>query len=102
MSVTELLAILDITKQSFGRVFKDLVARGLIEQRIGERDRRQRLLRLTEAGTRLERAIFDELHGNVARAYAASGGDAVAGLWIVLQNLIGEEGRAQFRAVQGR
>ena len=33
---------------------------------------------------------------------AAAGGDAVAGLWTVLQHLIGEEGRAQFRAVQGK
>ena len=56
LSVSELLALLDITKQSFGRVAKDLTAKGLTEQRAGERDRRQRLLRLTPAGEALERA----------------------------------------------
>lgn len=100
MTVTELLTILDITKQSFSRVSKDLVGKCLLELRPGDRDRRQRLLRLTKAGSALEKELFDELHDNVARAYAASGGDAVTGFWIVLQNLIGAEGREQFRAVQ--
>lgn len=99
--VGPLLAILGVTKQSFARVLKDLVAKGLIDQQPGERDRRQRLLRLTPEGVELERAIFEVLHDNVARAYKSAGGDAVAGLWTVLQHLIGEEGRTQFRAVQG-
>jgi DNA-binding MarR family transcriptional regulator len=101
MSVSELLALLDVTKQSFGRVAKDLTAKGLTEQRPGERDRRQRLLRLTLAGEALERELFEELHDNVARAYAAAGAEAVTGFWIVAQQLIGEEGRARFREVQG-
>lgn len=99
--VAALLAILGITKQSFGRVAKELVGRSLLEQHPGDRDRRQRLLRLTPAGAKLEKAIFDDLHGNVAGAYAMAGGDAVSGFWTVLQYLIGEEGRTQFRAVQG-
>jgi DNA-binding MarR family transcriptional regulator len=69
--------------------------------RIGDRDRRQRLIRLTLAGAELEASIFNELHANVASAYTASGGDAVAGFWTVLQHLIGVEGRQQFAAVQG-
>lgn len=101
LTVTELLTLLSITKQSFGRVAKELTSRGMIEQRKGEADRRHRLIRLTPAGVALEEALFDELHANVARAYAASGGVAVAGFWTVLQHLIGEEGRAQFAAVQG-
>ena len=99
--VSALLAILSITKQSLGRISKDLTAKGLLVQQPGERDRRQRLLRLTPIGVEIERAIFDVLHDNVARAYEASGGEAVAGLWIVLQHLMGEEAREQFRAVQG-
>ena len=101
LTVAELLAILAITKQSFSRVSKELVLRGFMEQRTGDRDRRQRLMRLTPAGVVLETTLFDNLHANVARAYAASGGDAVAGFWTVLQHLIGEEGRTQFAAVQG-
>jgi hypothetical protein len=58
-------------------------------------------MRLTLAGVALQASIFDELHANLARAYAASGGDAVAGFWTVLQHLIGVEGREQFAAMQG-
>lgn len=100
LAVAELLAILDVTKQSYQRVSHDLLGKGLLEQRQSDRDRRQRLLYLTEAGRNLERELFDEMHGNVAQAYAASGGQAVAGFWTVLQNLIGPDGREQFRALQ--
>lgn len=53
MRVTELLDILQITKQSLGRVLKQLVDTGYIEQRTGRSDRRQRLLYTTEAGRAL-------------------------------------------------
>ena len=48
--VADLLDILKITKQSLGRVLKQLVDTGFIEQRPGPVDRRQRLLYPTEAG----------------------------------------------------
>src|SRR5271169_4021902 len=44
MKVAALLDILKITKQSLGRVLKQLIDDGYIEQKEGERDRRQRLL----------------------------------------------------------
>jgi len=68
--VTDLLGILRITKQSLGRVLKQLVDAGIIEQREGHHDRRQRLLYTTERGhalavdltrlqqKRLERALI--------------------------------------------
>lgn len=99
LSVGELLAILDITKQSATRTLKELVARGLMTTRPGERDRRQRLLRLTEPGSQLEREIFDDLHANVENAYAAAGGVAVAGFWAVMQQLMDVDARRQFRAM---
>ncbi|QDG76483.1 winged helix-turn-helix transcriptional regulator [Labrenzia sp. PHM005] len=55
--VTDLLAILRITKQSLGRVLKQLVDAGIIEQREGPHDRRQRLLYTTDQG----RALADDL-----------------------------------------
>ncbi|MBS8260519.1 MarR family transcriptional regulator [Roseibium polysiphoniae] len=67
--VTDLLSILRITKQSLGRVLKQLVDQDFIEQRAGPIDRRQRLLHTTTKGhdlairlaalqaQRLERAI---------------------------------------------
>src|ERR1700761_7730364 len=50
MTVSELLAILRITKQSLNRVLSQLLREGFIVQRPGLRDRRQRLLELTAAG----------------------------------------------------
>ena len=60
---------------------------------------RQRLLRLTPAGEALEVGIFEDLRQNMARAYAASGGAAVAGYWTVLQHLMGDDARVQFAAL---
>jgi DNA-binding MarR family transcriptional regulator len=48
--VADLLDILKITKQSLGRVLKQLIDTGFIEQITGPRDRRQRLLYPTAAG----------------------------------------------------
>src|SRR5579862_4514461 len=59
MTVTELLGILKITKQSLSRVLSQLVGQGFIVQRAGERDRRQRLLELTSKGLELERELSE-------------------------------------------
>jgi DNA-binding MarR family transcriptional regulator len=53
LTVADLLDILKITKQSLGRVLKQLIDSGHIEQRPGEADRRQRLLFTTEKGRSL-------------------------------------------------
>lgn len=53
LKVTELLDILKITKQSLGRVLRDVVDQGFVESRLGTIDRRQRLLFVTEKGTGL-------------------------------------------------
>ncbi|MBM3569496.1 MAG: MarR family transcriptional regulator [Alphaproteobacteria bacterium] len=88
MTVSELLAILRITKQSLARVLGQLVRRGFIEQRHGQRDRRQRLLYLTAKGTELERALSQPQRGRVARAFRDAGPEAVAGYRKVLLGLI--------------
>src|SRR5262249_22242521 len=44
MKVADLLEILNITKQSLGRVLKQLVDQGYVVQKEGAQDRRQRLL----------------------------------------------------------
>lgn len=98
--VSALLDILAISKQSLRRVVHDLASKGLVEERQGEIDRRRRMMCLTPAGIELERAIFDCLRDNIEKAYAASGGNAVAGFWTVLQHLMGDEGRTQFRTLQ--
>lgn len=96
LSVGELLTILGVTKQSFGRIAKSLMQQGLMEQRAGDRDRRQRLLTLTPEGLALEHAIFSDLHANMARAYRAADSAAVGGFWVVLQHLMGEDAQRLF------
>ncbi|MGN6820628.1 MAG: MarR family winged helix-turn-helix transcriptional regulator [Sphingomonas sp.] len=100
LTVSRLLELLSVTKQSLGRISKDLTTRGLLEVRVGDRDRRTRLMQLTTEGAALERDLFQELHDNVARAYGECGSEAVTGFWLFAQSLIGEEGRAQFRRMQ--
>jgi len=53
MKVAELLDVLRITKQSLGRVLKQLIDEGYVIQREGAHDRRQRLLYVTPAGENL-------------------------------------------------
>jgi DNA-binding MarR family transcriptional regulator len=53
MKVADLLDVLKITKQSLGRVLKQLIDEGYIVQREGANDRRQRLLYVTAAGEAL-------------------------------------------------
>ena len=57
--VADLLDILKITKQSLGRVLKQLVDTGFIEQKTGPLDRRQRLLYPTESGRALALRLVD-------------------------------------------
>jgi DNA-binding MarR family transcriptional regulator len=90
LTVSELLAILAITKQSLGRVLGELAERGLVETRTGDRDRRQRLLRLTETGTALEAELFDALREKMSAAYTTAGQGAVGGFWGVLEGLVPE------------
>ncbi|MFL9841681.1 MarR family transcriptional regulator [Sphingomonas sp. ST-64] len=93
ITVGELIALLAITKQSLGRVLGDLAERGLIETRPGREDRRQRLLRLTPEGARLEGELFDALRDKMAAAYSSAGQGAVGGFWAVLEGLVPEAER---------
>src|SRR5215469_1132260 len=53
MKVAELLDVLKITKQSLGRVLKQLIDEGYVVQKAGANDRRQRLLYASAAGDAL-------------------------------------------------
>lgn len=100
LSVSALLRILGITKQSLGRVLTDLSQRGLLETRAGTADRRQKLLRLTDAGMAFEAQLFDALRSGLAAAYASAGQESVTGFWRVLEGLIPEEERSMVLTLQ--
>jgi len=101
ISVSQLLAILKITKQSLSRVLGQLIADGYIVQRPGPRDRRQRLLELTEQGVRFEDGLSRGQRDRIARAYREAGAEAVEGFRKVLIGLIDEVDRGRF-ADRGR
>jgi DNA-binding MarR family transcriptional regulator len=76
MKVAELLDILRITKQSLGRVLKQLLDQGYIVQREGAQDRRQRLLFVTPKGEALALKLAMLQTERIARAFAELGSPA--------------------------
>lgn len=88
LAISDLLAILGASKQTVSRVVAELVERGLVHQRVGQTDRRQRLLGLTPAGRDLERLLWERQRAVVAAAYRAAGGGAVEGFRRVLAGMV--------------
>src|SRR3954447_10341917 len=76
MKVAELLDILKITKQSLGRVLKQLIDQGYVVQKEGANDRRQRLLYVTPKGESLAMKLAGLQTARVARALAELGPNA--------------------------
>ncbi|HXA70111.1 MAG TPA: MarR family transcriptional regulator [Stellaceae bacterium] len=102
LTVTELLGILRITKQSLSRVLGQLVRQGFIVQKPGPRDRRQRLLELTPEGVELERQLSENQRQRVAKAYRQAGAQAVEGFRNVMLGIMGSESdRAKFARPPG-
>jgi DNA-binding MarR family transcriptional regulator len=93
INVSELLAILKITKQSLSRVLGQLVREEFIVQYEGVQDRRQRLLELTPKGVALERRLSESQRHRLADAYRDAGAEAVEGYRRVLMGMIGENDR---------
>ena len=102
LRVTELLNILRITKQSLGRVLKQLIEQGFVEQREGSTDRRQRLLYLTDRGSELARRLARPQIERVSAAISSAGSEGKTAYRQVLYNLIDEQDRAQVEALISR
>lgn len=100
LTVSDLLRILSITKQSLSRVVAELAAAGLIEQKVGEIDRRQRLLFLTAEGKAFEERLFEAARSVMAAAYQHAGQQSVSGFWSVLAGLLPLEDRALLFALE--
>ena len=93
MKVAELLDILKITKQSLGRVLKQLVDLGYVEQKEGEQDRRQRLLYVTPKGAELALRLANLQTSRIARALAELGPGAHDAARKFLTAMIDADGR---------
>src|ERR1700752_4316108 len=73
IKVAELLEGLKITKQSLGRVLKQLIDEGYIVQKEGANDRRQRLLYVSTAGETLALKLAALQTARIARVIAELG-----------------------------
>src|SRR3954451_2652141 len=73
LKVADLLDVLRITKQSLGRVLKQLLDEGYIVQRTGNNDRRQRLLFATPKGEALVAKLAGLQTTRITKALAEMG-----------------------------
>jgi DNA-binding MarR family transcriptional regulator len=76
MKVADLLEVLKITKQSLGRVLKQLIDQGYVVQKEGANDRRQRLLYVTPKGETLAMKLAGLQTVRIARALSELGPNA--------------------------
>jgi|SRR5712671_4499341 len=76
MKVADLLETLRITKQSLGRVLRELVDEGYVVQKEGPDDRRHRLLFVTPKGEQLAMKLAGLQTERIARALAGLGPNA--------------------------
>lgn len=100
ITVSDLLAILRITKQSLARVLSALMDQGYVAQSPGRADRRQRLLTLTPTGAALERKLFERQKTRLGPAYREAGPEAVDGFRRVTRGIMDETARAYIDARQ--
>ena len=97
MTVQQLLDILRITKQSLGRVLKELIDKGYVYQKEGETDRRQRLLYLTEKGEELRQRLMAPQMARIRRAVAQTGDEAAHVYRQLLYHMVSPENRNTVR-----
>ena len=95
-TVNNLLNILGVTKQSLNRVLRTLIADGLVESRVGQHDKRERHLFLTEDGHALEQKLSDAQRARMRTAFREAGPDAVGGFRRVLEAMMDPEMRRAY------
>ena len=95
-TVNNLLSVLGVTKQSLNRVLRKLIEDGLVDSRVGQRDRRERHLSLTDKGIELERKLSDAQRARMRAAYRAAGPQAVAGFRQVLEAMMDDSIREHY------
>jgi len=102
MKVADLLEILNITKQSLGRVLKQLVDQGYVLQKEGEQDRRQRLLYVTPKGEALALRLATLQTQRINRAFGELGPNAHEAARRFLTSMIDADNRDDVLRLIGR
>jgi DNA-binding MarR family transcriptional regulator len=99
-TVSNLLSILGVTKQSLNRILRTLIDDGLVRSEKGKVDGRERHLFLTPKGAELERALSDAQRARMRAAYRAAGPQAVAGFRQVLEAMMDPEMRKAYNRLK--
>src|SRR6187431_3189616 len=102
MKVAELLDILKITKQSLGRVLKQLIDQGYVAQKEGANDRRQRLLYVTPKGEALALRLATLQTQRINRAFGELGPNAHEAARRFLTSMIDADNRDDVLRLIGR
>ncbi len=102
LTVSTLLSILSITKQSLNRVLRTLIELGYVEIKPGTDDRRTRHLSLTEKGQDFERELSVAQLQRMRAVFAEVGPESVRGFRNVLNGLIDEHARKQINRINKR
>ncbi len=99
-TVNNLLSILGVTKQSLNRVLRSLIEDGLVESRVGARDKRERKLYLTEVGSALERELSTAQRDRMRAAFRQAGPEAVSGFRTVLEAMMDGDMRRHYKRLK--
>ncbi|MGR8948009.1 MAG: MarR family winged helix-turn-helix transcriptional regulator [Gammaproteobacteria bacterium] len=81
ISVNELLAILDVSKQALNQPMRQLLEMGLVNSTKATYDGRVRLLSLSDKGTKLEKRLTDTQINMLSQVFKESG-DASEQAWL--------------------
>jgi DNA-binding MarR family transcriptional regulator len=99
LRVADLLDVLKITKQSLGRVLKQLIDKSYIVQRAGSVDRRERLLYPTASGRALAKRLAAPQLVRLAEALKAASPGADVIVRRFLQAMINAEERPKVSSI---
>ncbi len=99
-TVNNLLSILGVTKQSLNRVLRTLIEDGLVESRVGVRDKRERNLYLTQAGEALEHELSTAQRDRMRGAFRNAGPEAVTGFRTVLEAMMDGDMRRHYKRLR--
>lgn len=100
--VGDLLAILDVSKQSLNRVMRDLQEREFITTVVDQEDKRRRRLKLTPKGARFADTLTKLQRERFVRGYRSMTPDVVNAWRRVLESMLDEEERLFVYKVIGR
>ena len=89
LTVSELLATLDVTKQALHAPLRALVRQKLVTARVDPDNRRQRLLELTPRGRALEERLSGHQRRLFAAAFRDAGMEAATGWRVIMRRLGG-------------